>query len=165
MKTLSNILLLSIDKNYIKNISEAMDSNIDSHKERPYYVELRYSSNYRILVPLRSNCPSNSPYIINLFNDKERKNPGLDFTKMIILTTAEVISFTKPLNVPVNSSVYLDILRKQPQIFALIQKILDDYKIILKKRHSGIDLSKAEKRLLNISTLQNYQDFVMNNGK
>lgn len=157
------VVILSVDdtyKNSIKNSLDNINEGAPYYKDRPFYVELDYSDKYRIFVPLRSNCTLRK-YSIPLFNDKNRKNHGLDCSKMLIMNTEEAKKYSKA-KTDINNDVYNDICIKKKQIQHKINNTLQDYKVILKKRRNQLYLTKEETALYKQSTLINYQNFVYN---
>lgn len=154
--------ILTIKKKYIDKIEEALDKGL-IEKYRPYYMEINVLKNYKVFIPIRSNC-TNSPCYIPIHNDlpRIRKNPGLDCNKLIIIKDTEITTYTSVCTAPINNIVYCDIKNKQTRIEKECVLFLKTYKEILSKEKSGKLLSNNEKRIKKYSTLKNYKNIIMN---
>lgn len=155
--------LVCIKKEFINTISEALDGETQEDKERPYYVEIDIFKNYKVFLPLRSNCGDHD-YYVNIYNDspQKRKNPGIDCSKMIIVKENNVQSIMNTIHKPINNDVYNDIYSKKAIIKDKCLKTICTYKTILQKKKTGLLLSENETYLYNFSTLCNYKDMINN---
>lgn len=155
-------VLMTIKKEYIDRTEEALDKGLID-KYRPYYMEVNVLKNYKVFIPIRSNC-TNSPCYIPIHNDlpRIRKNPGLDCNKLIIIKDTKATTYTSICTVSINNDVYSDIEEKEAKIEKECISFLKLYKEILIKEKSGKLLSNYEKKTRRYSTLKNYTNIIMN---
>lgn len=147
-------LILNIDDELKQTYKEVLDKGLDNKSDRPYYALFRYNG-YHVLVPIRSRA-LHSPYTLYLNNRVKGRNYGMDFCKMLILTSTEVDYHT--MSGFVRSETMRDINAKRGAILTKINKTINDYKVMLGKEIRNEDLSVHEAYLKKRSTLVNFVD-------
>lgn len=70
---------ISINNEFRDTLLEALDRNNEGKKVRPYYLGIKFNSEYFVLLPLRSNCPRS--YSIKIRTSKKEKTLELILVK------------------------------------------------------------------------------------
>ena len=147
------VRIVNIDNKLRDSIEEALDYNDKTGKKRPYYLGISISKAKAILLPIRGKCPLSYSLPLNSSNNK-KTNPGIDFSKMIIIDKKDLSFLT--VSTSADSKMVADINKKKKIILKKTIDTINDYKIMVNKVKNGKDLNKEEIFLKNRSTLRNY---------
>lgn len=148
--------IVRISKELRDSLEECLDRNDTTEKIRPYYLRVMYK-NYVVLLPIRGNCPRSYSLGLKTYR-KDKRRPGIDFSKMILLNQNQVALHTS--SAFVDSVMMHDIYKKRKMIDRMVIQTIRDYIRMEEKIKEGKDLSSNERFLKKRSTLRNYHDIL-----
>lgn len=128
----------------------------ESGKFRYYCYKVPLIDGYSLIIPLRKNCSHSQHFTpIKYLNYTSH---GLDYEKMLLIDGSEFL-----IRKAIDKGIYKEICSKATQITTLSVSFMNEYKSIIEKKESGQFLSKDEMRILKITTLQYFNDVIMEN--